>query len=76
MVETRAAVVVINQSKAPRDVTVPVWMLDVPEDAMMLRVIGTTPGGYNIGRAESPVEDGELKLTLQEESAVLYLYRY
>ena len=74
--ENNAAVVIINQSRSPRETEVPVWKLGIPEDAKVTRVMGTIQSGYNIGRLELPVEDGMLRLTLREECALLYVYRF
>ena len=74
--ENNAAVVIINQSRSPRETEVPVWKLGIPEDAKVTRVMGTIQSGYNIGRLELPVEDGMLRLTLREECAILYVYRF
>ena len=74
--ESMAAVIVINQSRQERAVSVPVWQLDIPDGAMMKRVMETAAYGYNIGVLEWKVSDGMLPLHLQPECGMILMYRY
>ena len=74
--ESMAAVIVINQSRQERTVYVPVWQLDIPDGAMMKRVMETAAYGYNIGVLEWKVSDGMLPLHLQPECGMILMYRY
>ena len=53
-------IVVLNNSKELKEVTVPVWQAEVPEKGRMMRLMYSYEDGYTTERDEYIVEDGEI----------------
>ena len=68
------AVVVINNKTEYRNLSIPVWEIEVPVQAQMVRIMKTTQGGYNVGQVCAEVQDGMLNITMDPVSAVVYLW--
>ena len=68
------AVVVINNKTEYRNLSIPVWEIEVPVQAQMVRIMKTTKGGYNVGQVCTEVQDGMLNITMDPVSAVVYLW--
>lgn len=68
------AVVVVNNKTEYRNFSIPVWEIEVPVEAEMVRVMKTTQGGYNVGRVSLAVQDGMLNVTMDPVSAAVYLW--
>ena len=64
-------VVVLNNSKDLKEVTVPVWMAEVPLKGRMQRLIYTYEEGYTTEPDEFIVEGGEVVLNMGRHSAVV-----
>lgn len=66
-----AVVVVLNNSRELREVTVPVCWAEVPRKCRMERLIYTYEEGYTTERDEYIVENGEIVLNMGRHSAVV-----
>lgn len=64
-------VVVLNNSKELKEVTVPVWMAEVPMKGRMQRLMYTYEEGYTTEPDEFIVDDGEVVLNMGRHSAVV-----
>lgn len=64
-------VVVLNNGKSLKEVTVPVWLAEVPMSCRMERLVYTYEEGYTTERDEYIVEDGEIVLNMGRHSAVV-----
>lgn len=64
-------VVVLNNSKELREVTVPVWLCGVPMNGRMKRLIYSYEQGYTTAYDEYIVENGELVLNMGRHSAIV-----
>lgn len=64
-------VVVVNNSKELKEITVPVWLAEVPVKGRMERLIYTYEEGYTIEHDEYLVEDGEIVLNMGRHSAAV-----
>lgn len=71
--ETKAVIIVNNKAEY-RNVSIPVWEIEVPLEAEMARVMKTTQAGYNVGRVWETVKDGYLNLSMDPISAAVYLW--
>lgn len=67
------AVIAVNNKAENRNVQIPVWEIEVPEDAPMMRIIETSPKGYNVGKLFVLTEKGYLNITLAPVSAVVFV---
>lgn len=66
-----SVVVVLNNSKELREVTVPVWPAEVPMKTRMERLIYSYEEGYTTEYDEYLIEDGILVLNMGRHSAVV-----
>ena len=64
-------VVVINNAEKNREISVPVWQAEVPENGMMKMLIYTDADGYLVEEKEYPVVDGRIKLELGPHGATV-----
>ena len=64
-------IVVLNNSKELKEVTVPVWQAEVPEKGRMMRLMYSYEDGYTTERDEYIVEDGEIVLNMGRHSAIV-----
>lgn len=64
-------VVVLNNSKDLKEITVPVWKAEVPMKGRMKRLIYTYEEGYTTDYDEFLVEKGEVVLNMGRHSAVV-----
>lgn len=64
-------VVVLNNSKDLKQITVPVWKAEVPMKGRMKRLIYSYEEGYTTDYDEYIVEDGEIVLNMGRHSAVV-----
>ena len=64
-------VVVLNNSKELKQVTVPVWLSGVHKEGRMKRLIYTYEEGYTTAYDEYIVENGEIVLNMGRHSAVV-----
>lgn len=71
MKETNKCVVVINNRANPRNVSVPVWELDIDDETILYRVMLTEEQGYNVGVVEYRAVNGFLELELPGTSSIL-----
>lgn len=69
--EEASVVVVLNNSKELREVTVPVWPAEVPMRTRMERLIYSYEEGYTTEYDEYLIEDGLLVLNMGRHSAVV-----
>ncbi|MBQ4001825.1 MAG: alpha-glycosidase, partial [Lachnospiraceae bacterium] len=67
------ALIVINHSDQDREIRVPVYEIEVPDTAVMKRVMKTDELSYNVGSLNVPVEEGVLKRTIGAWSAEVYV---
>ncbi len=70
-----SAVTVVNHSIDERDMEIPVWRLEMPDDGTVLRVMQTNDVGYNVGHWEEHFENGILKVRVPAWSSTVYTYR-
>ena len=71
--EGSSALVIINHSDQAREIRVPVYEIEVPETAVMKRVMKTDELSYNVGNLPVVVEDGILRRTVGAWSAEIYV---
>jgi alpha-glucosidase len=71
--ERSSALVLINHSDKAREVCVPVSEIEVPDFAVMRRVMKTDEMSYNVGNLQVAVEEGFLKRTVEAWSAEVYV---
>ena len=64
-------VVILNNSKELKQVTVPVWLCGVPKEGRMERLMYTYEEGYTTVYDEYIVEDGEIVINMGRHSAVV-----
>ncbi|WP_333677380.1 glycoside hydrolase family 13 protein [Muricomes intestini] len=64
-------VVILNNSKDLREITVPVWQAEVPVIGRMERLVYSYEDGYTIEPDEYLVIDGEIVLNIGRHSAVV-----
>ena len=64
-------VVVLNNSKELKQITVPVWLAGVPKEGRMKRLIYTYEEGYTTGYDEFIVENGEIVINMGRHSAAV-----
>lgn len=64
-------IVVLNNSKDLKEITVPVWKAEVPMKGRMKRLIYTYEEGYTTDYDEYIVENGEVVLNMGRHSAVV-----
>lgn len=63
--------VAVNEKEEERTVRLPVWQLGAVDGERLARLMLTTKSGYNVGRTEYLVENGEIILLMAGGSAVL-----
>lgn len=73
--EKEKIAVVVNNSKAPIEMKVPVWRLDVPRDSVMTRLLYTYQDGYSVKDGKYKVVDGEIVLQMGSYSAMILQYK-
>ena len=64
-------VVVLNNSKELKEVTVPVWLSGMPKEGRMKRLIYTYENGYTTAYDEYIVENGEIVINMGRHSAAV-----
>ena len=64
-------VVVLNNSKDLREVTIPVWLAGVPKSGRMKRLIYSYENGYTTDYDEYIVENGEVVLNMGRHSVIV-----
>lgn len=63
--------IVVNNRAQEREVLVPVWQLGLTDGEIMTRHMMTYETGYNVGKLDYTVQDGEVAMTMPPLSAVL-----
>lgn len=69
--EEEQIIVVLNNSKELREVTVPVWQAEVPEKGRMIRLMYSYENGFTTESDEYIVEDGEVVLNMRRHSVIV-----
>ena len=69
--EEEQIIVVLNNSKELKEVTVPVWQAEVPEKGRMIRLVYSYEEGYTTEQDEYIVENGEIVLNMGRHSAIV-----
>ena len=64
-------IVVLNNSKELKEVTVPVWLSGVPKEGRMKRLVYTYEDGYTTAYDEYIVENGEIVINMGRHSAAV-----
>ena len=64
-------VVVLNNSKELREVTVPVWLAEVPVTGRMERLLYTYEEGYTVEPDDYLIHNGEVVLNMGRHSALV-----
>ena len=62
----------MNTSDEDMEVSIPTWQLGVEEDCVWERLIETTRDFYNCGRIKTWQQDGNIKIAVKANSAVVY----
>ena len=65
------AVVVVNNSREERDLSIPVWTVGI-RDGEITRVMQTWKEGYNVGRLKWNVEGGRLQVKIPAVCAMVF----
>ena len=73
--ENEKIAVVVNGSKDPIEIKVPVWRLDVPKDCVMTRLLYTYQDGYSVKEGKYKVVDGEIVLKMGRYAAMILQYK-
>ena len=68
-------IVIVNNGDKLREVTVPVWMAEVPMEGYMDRLMYTYENGYTIEPDIFIVDKGEVVLNMGSHSAVVMRYK-
>lgn len=68
--DDRVAVIINNRSELVQ-VTVPVWMIEVPEKCRMKKLMYSYQDGYSVDYEEYLVENGELVVNMGAYSALV-----
>lgn len=63
--------VAVNNSASDQEIHLPVWQLGLSDGETMTRQMLTYGDGYNVGRMEYTVKDGDVTLTMPGISAVV-----
>ena len=69
--EEEQIIVVLNNSKELKEVTVPVWQVEVPEKGRMIRLMYSYENGFTTESDEYIVEDGEVVLNMGRHSVIV-----
>ena len=69
--EEEQIVVLLNNGKDPRQLSIPVWEIGVPDDEVMERLIMTSEEGYDRAASRCRVHDGNVKVYLPGQSAAV-----
>ena len=69
--EEEQIIVVLNNSKELKEVTVPVWQAEVPEKGRMIRLMYSYENGFTTESDEYIVEDGEVVLNMGRHSVIV-----
>ena len=69
--EDEQIVVVLNNSKELKQITVPVWLSGIHKEGRMKRLIYTYEEGYTTAYDEYIVENGEIVLNMGRHSAAV-----
>ena len=64
-------VVILNNSKELKEVTVPVWLAEVPQNARMSRLMYTYEEGFTTEYDEYIVQDGEVVVNMGRHSVLI-----
>ena len=73
MYKDERCIIAVNSSAEYMDIEIPVWQLGITEKHCVFRKMYTYRYGYNVGRLRKNVEGGKLKLSLSDNSAVLFV---
>ena len=69
--EDEQIVVILNNSKDLKELTVPVWLAGVPKQGRMERLMYTYEEGYTTEYDEFIVENGEIVINMGRHSAIV-----
>ena len=64
-------VVILNNSKELKEITVPVWLAEVPQNTRMYRLMYTYEEGFTTGYDEYIVQDGEVVVNMGRHSVLI-----
>ncbi len=70
--ESGSALIVINHSEKSRKLRVPVRAIEMPEEAVIYRIMETNDAGYNIGVAKREIREGCLETEIGGWTAAVY----
>jgi alpha-glucosidase len=70
-----AIVVVINRGAEQRELTIPVWMAEVPEQCEMEQILYSYDAGYSVDSVPLPVDEGNLTLYMGKNAAAILRYK-
>ncbi len=72
VLENEQVVVIVYTGDAMQDITLDVWLAEVPEDGRMKRVLYTCDTGYTTEPETSPVKAGEMTVAMNPHSAAVF----
>ena len=72
MYRDERCVIAVNNSNSFMDIEIPVWQLGITDKHYVVRKMCTYHYGYNVGKTRRVIENGKLKISLEENTAVLY----
>lgn len=64
-------IVVLNNSKELKEITIPVWLSGVPKEGRMERLVYTYENGYTTAYDEYIVQNGEIVINMGRHSAAV-----
>ncbi|MBQ8804491.1 MAG: glycoside hydrolase family 13 protein [Tyzzerella sp.] len=73
--DDKEKLVIIVNNGHQKEVTVPVWMAEVPMNASMERILYTYGGGYSVKSESYDVVDGDITLLMDKNSAIILRYK-
>ena len=71
---TSQSIIVINNSDKEVELSLPVWLAEVPWDGVMTRLICSTPEGHDAWPVTYEIAAGHLKVKLSPTSCALYRF--
>lgn len=68
------AIVLVNNQNAERTEEIPIWEIEVPDKAIITRIMETGSTYYNIGEIYKEVQGENVWITMPPKSAAVYIY--
>ncbi|WP_317854110.1 glycoside hydrolase family 13 protein [Chakrabartyella piscis] len=70
-IEENKCLILINNCEEKKEVSIPVWQMEVEEQSCMISLLTSKINGFHVETAEFVVEAGHLQIELPEKSAMI-----